>query len=413
MRLAIVGTGISGLYTAWRLNGRHELTLFESKPYIGGHTHTVDVDEGDRSLPVDTGFIVFNHHNYPNFVAMLEQLGVPHQHSDMSFSFSCRKTGLEYRGGQNLKGLFAQRSNLVRPSFLRMLRDIARFNNCADELVASPANVSLGDFLDRNAFRGPLVEHYLLPMAGAIWSAEPHTILEFPAARFGSFFVNHGLLRVKNRIQWRTVSGGSREYVRKILGALDAEVRKDCPVEWIQRSGDKVLIKSRGTPPEEFDGVVMACHSDQALRLLKDPADAEREVLGAMRYQPNDVVLHTDERLLPKRRRAWAAWNYHRLKNPPEGRVSVTYNLTTLQSLHTAKQYLVTLNTNDAIDPDKIVMRTVYDHPLFDAASMAAQQRRDEISGVRNTWYCGAYWGYGFHEDGVASAVPVAEALGG
>jgi len=344
---------------------------------------------------------------------MLDQLGVARQPSDMSFSFSCRKTGLEYRGGQNLKGLFAQRSNLVRPSFLRMLRDIVRFNSCADELVASPANVSLGDFLDRNAFRGPLVEHYLLPMAGAIWSAEPHTILEFPAARFGSFFVNHGLLRVKNRIQWRTVSGGSREYVRSILAVLDADVRTDCPVEWVQRSGDRILIKARGAPPEEFDGVVMACHSDQAFRLLKDPSDAERDVLGAMRYQPNDVVLHTDECLLPQRRRAWAAWNYHRLKNPPEGRVSVTYNLTSLQSLPTKNQYLVTLNTNDAIDPDKIIMRTVYDHPLFDAASMAAQQRRDEISGVRRTWYCGAYWGYGFHEDGVASAVPVAEALGG
>ncbi len=413
MRLAIVGTGISGLYTAWRLGSEHDLTLFESKKYVGGHTHTVDVEEDAQVLPVDTGFIVFNERNYPNFIKMLAELGVDHQPSDMSFSFSCRQTGLEYRGGRRLKGLFAQRRNLLSPSFLRMIREIARFNSFADELVACPASMSLGDFLDRNAFRGPLVEHYLLPMAAAIWSAEPRTILEFPASRFGSFFVNHGLLQVRNRVEWRTVSGGSREYVRKIVAGLGDRVRVDTPVEWIQRLGDKVLIKARGTPPEEFDGVVLACHSDQALRLLKDPSDAERDILGAMRYQPNDVVLHTDERLLPQRRRAWAAWNYHRLNKPPEGRVSVSYNLTTLQNLPTQKQYLVTLNANEAIDPAKILMRTVYDHPLFDRASMAAQQRRDEISGERRTWYCGAYWGYGFHEDGVASAMPVCAALGG
>ena len=413
MRLAIVGTGISGLYTAWKLQGHHDLTLFESKSYAGGHTHTVDVEEGPRTLAVDTGFIVFNERNYPGFMAMLAELGVAHQPSDMSFSFSCRQTGLEYRGGRKLKGLFAQRRNLVRPSFLRMLRDIMRFNSFAEELVASPSSMSLGDFLDRKAFRGPLVEHYLLPMAGAIWSAEPRTILEFPASRFGSFFVNHGLLQIRNRVEWRTVTGGSREYVRRILDQVGDRLRLDTPVEWLRREQDRVLIKARGTPPEEFDGVVLACHSDQALRLLSDPSDAEREVLGAMRYQPNEVVLHTDDSLLPRRRRAWAAWNYHRLSDPPEGLVSVTYNLTTLQNLPTTTQYLVTLNASEAIDPARVIMRTVYDHPLFDTASLAAQQRRDEISGVRNTWYCGAYWGYGFHEDGLASAQPVCRQLAG
>jgi predicted NAD/FAD-binding protein len=249
-----------------------------------------------------------------------------------------------------------------------------------------------------------MVDHYLLPMAGAIWSAEPRTILDFPASRFGSFFVNHGLLQVRNRVRWRTVSGGARQYVRAISAQLGSRLRLNTPVEWIQRLDRHVLVKAHGQPPQEFDGVVIACHSDQALRLLRDPGAAERDILGKMRYQANEAVLHTDASLMPRRRRAWASWNYHRLGATADGLASVTYNLSTLQNLPGRQPLLVTLNTSAAVDPDKVLMRTVYDHPVFDAASLGAQQRRHEISGRRRTWYCGAYWGYGFHEDGAASA---------
>ena len=409
MRIAIIGSGIAGLYSAWRLNAGHDVTVFEAKDYAGGHTHTVDAELDGQDLAVDTGFIVFNERNYPLFTKMLAELGVAHQASDMSFSFSCRDSGLEYRGGERFKGLFAQRRNLLRPSFLRMLRDIQRFNRTAAELVACPAHLSLGDYLDHKAFDGPMVDHYLLPMAGAIWSAEPRTILDFPASRFGSFFVNHGLLQVRNRVRWRTVSGGARQYVRAISAQLGSRLRLNTPVEWIQRLNRHVLVKAHGQPPQEFDAVVIACHSDQALRLLRDPAAAERDILGKIRYQANEAVLHADASLMPRRRRAWAAWNYHRLGATADGLASVTYNLSTLQNLPGRQPLLVTLNTSAAVDPGKILMRTVYDHPVFDATSLGAQQRRHEISGQRRTWYCGAYWGYGFHEDGAASAAAVCD----
>jgi predicted NAD/FAD-binding protein len=410
LHIAIIGTGISGLYAARRLSQRHTVTLFEAKHYAGGHTHTVDVEAEGRRLAIDTGFIVFNEHNYPGFCGMLGELGVTHQPSDMSFSFSCRETGLEYRGGPRLVGLFAQRTNLFRGSFLRMLRDIAQFNRCGPELIGSPPELSLGDFLARKGFGGPIVDHYLLPMAGAIWSAEPRTILDFPARQFGTFFTNHGLMQVSGRLRWRTVTGGARQYVRALTTQLAGALRLDTPVEWIQRLQEHVLVKPRGEPAQAFDRVVLACHSDQALRLLRDPSAAERAVLGAIPYQSNETVLHTDESLLPRRRRAWAAWNYHRL--PGESRhATVTYNLTTLQSLPTSSQFLVTLNATDQIDPRRIIMRTVYDHPVFNAASLSAQHRHGEISGTRHTFYCGAYWGYGFHEDGVNSAIRVCEQL--
>jgi uncharacterized protein len=411
VRVAIIGTGISGLYAARQLASRCELTLFEAQGYPGGHSNTVEVAMDGQRLAIDTGFIVFNEKTYPQFTALLQDLGVASQPSDMSFSFRCGDSGLEYRGDNTFDAIFAQRRNALRPSFYRMIRDILRFNGLADALVAAEPSVTLGDFLAGRGFSGPMVDDYLLPMAGAIWSAEPSRILAFPASHFGRFFRNHGLLQVEGRPQWRTVTGGSREYVRALLRPIRDRLLLDTPVEWVERHADRVLVKARGRPAAEFDEVILACHSDQALALLRDPTGAEREVLGAIGYQANDAVLHTDTRLLPRRRRAWAAWNYHRDGAATSGRVSVTYNLTRLQSLPTHRQFLLTLNGDESVDPRTIVHRQSYSHPLFDAASLRAQQRHAEINGVRRTWYCGAYWGYGFHEDGVQSAAALCNAL--
>jgi len=412
VRVAIIGTGIAGLYAARRLGKHCDLTLYEANSRPGGHSNTVEVAMDGQRLAIDTGFIVYNERTYPAFTALLAELGVATQASDMSFSFRCAISGLEYRGDNTFDAIFAQRRNVLRPSFHRMLRDILRFNALAGELVASPPEVTLGDFLAAHGFRGRMVDDYLLPMAGAIWSAEPSRILAFPAGHFGRFFRNHGLLQVDDRPQWRTIRGGSREYVRALLRPVRDRLLLDSPVESVQRRPDKVVVRARGRPAAEYDQVVFACHSDEALALLADPSDAEREILGAIGWQDNDAVLHTDVRLLPRRRRAWAAWNYHRDAGANGGRASVTYNLTHLQSLPTRRQFLVTLNTDDRIDPAAVVHRETYRHPVFDAGAIRAQSRRDEISGVRRTWYCGAWWGYGFHEDGVQSALAVCNALG-
>jgi len=409
MKIAIVGTGISGMYAAHRLHPKHDITVFESSSRPGGHTNTVDVESDDGSFAIDTGFIVFNHRNYPHFSALLEELDVASQPSRMSFSFKCELSGLEYNGS-SIGALFAQRKNLLRPSFYKMIADIMRFNRSADKLLNSPASMSMGEFLDENGFKGPMVEDYLLPMAGAIWSSEPGMMRRFPAPQFGRFFVNHGLMQVRNRPQWRTVSGGSREYLRAMCKPFEDRILLNAGVEWIKRAADHVTVKANGREAEQFDQVIIATHSDQALGLLSDASDAEQDVLGAIPYQPNDTILHTDTRLMPERRRAWAAWNYQRPQQP-DSNVSVTYNLTTLQNLPTNTQYLVTLNGSQTIDPEKIIKRISYEHPVFNLESMAAQKRWHEINGNNRTWYCGAYWSYGFHEDGVKSALRVVEAL--
>ncbi len=412
MRVAVVGTGISGLYAARQLAPRCELTLFEAQGHAGGHSNTVEVAMDGQRFAIDTGFIVFNEKTYPLFTALLQSLGVAYQPSEMSFSFRCAASGLEYRGDNTFDALFAQRRNAFRPSFYGMLRDILRFNSLGAELVAADPAVTLGTFLADRKLRGRLLDDYLLPMAGAIWSAEPSRILAFPAAHFGRFFQNHGLLQVEGRPQWLTVTGGSREYVRALLRPLRDRLQLDTPVEWVERHPDRVVVKARGRPAAEYDQVIMACHSDQALALLRDPSVAEREVLGAITYQDNDAVLHTDEHLLPRRRRAWASWNYHRRPAATAtSRVAVTYNLTRLQSLSTRRQFLLTLNADETIDPRTVLHRQAYSHPVFDSAALRAQGRHGEISGVHRTWYCGAYWGYGFHEDGVRSAAGVCSAL--
>ncbi|MSR09164.1 MAG: FAD-dependent oxidoreductase [Gammaproteobacteria bacterium] len=412
MRVAVVGTGISGLYAARQLAPRCELTLFEAQGHAGGHSNTVEVAMDGQRFAIDTGFIVFNEKTYPLFTALLQSLGVAYQPSEMSFSFRCAASGLEYRGDNTFDALFAQRRNAFRPSFYGMLRDILRFNSLGAELVVADPAVTLGTFLADRKLRGKLLDDYLLPMAGAIWSAEPSRILAFPAAHFGRFFQNHGLLQVEGRPQWLTVTGGSREYVRALLRPLRDRLQLDTPVEWVERHPDRVVVKARGRPAAEYDQVIMACHSDQALALLRDPSGAEREVLGAIAYQDNDAVLHTDERLLPRRRRAWASWNYHRRPAATAtSRVAVTYNLTRLQSLPTRRQFLLTLNADETIDPRTVLHRQTYSHPVFDSAALRAQGRHGEINGAHRTWYCGAYWGYGFHEDGVRSAAGVCSAL--
>ncbi len=409
MKIAIIGSGISGMYAAHRLHPQHDITLFEADSRPGGHTNTVDVDANGQTYSIDTGFIVFNERNYPNFIALLDELGVASERSEMSFSFKCELSGLEYNG-RSLSALFAQKRNLLRPKFYKMILDIMRFNRSAQTLLNAPDGMSMGEYLDKYNFSGPMVDDYLLPMAGAIWSSEPGMMREFPARQFGRFFMNHGLMQVKDRPQWRTVSKGSREYLKAICKPFADRIRLNSPVESIERFADHVLVTVGGQAAERFDQVVIATHSDQALSMLKDPDASESDVLGAIPYQHNDTVLHTDTRLMPKNRKAWAAWNYHRPQHA-DSHVSVTYNLSTLQNVPDETQFLVTLNGSKQIDKSKVLQRFSYEHPVFNMESMAAQKRWGEINGQRRTWYCGAYWGYGFHEDGVKSAIRVCEAM--
>jgi predicted NAD/FAD-binding protein len=415
VRIAIIGSGISGLVAAHHLHREHDITVFEAGSYAGGHTHTVDVEADGGSFAVDTGFIVFNERNYPQFKGLLHELGVATQAGDMSFSMRCDRSGLEY-SGSSLNTLFAQRANLVRRSFHRMLLDILRLNRHADTLVACPEGLSLGEFLEDHGFDGPVVDDYLLPMAGAIWSAEPAAIMQFPARHFGRFFENHGLLSLWGRPQWRTISGGSREYVRAITRPFLDRLRLSTPVRRVTRQAHRVVVEPANAPAETVDAVVFACHSDQALALLADPSERERDILGAIPYQENSGLLHTDERLLPRRQLARAAWNYHRLpegRGGIAGRVTVTYNLTALQRLKTRRQFLLTLNAPDAVDPSLVLRRLSYTHPVYNARSMAAQQRWAEINGQNRSYFCGAYWGYGFHEDGVLIGMAVARSING
>jgi predicted NAD/FAD-binding protein len=409
MKIAIIGTGISGLTAAWQLRHEHDLTLFEANDYIGGHTHTVEVDVRGQRYAVDTGFIVFNDWTYPNFIALLEQLGVASQPTVMSFSVRCERTGLEYNG-ENLNTLFAQRRNLFRPSFYRMIRDILRFNREAPKLLDGSRDLSLDDYLRQGNYSREFTDHYILPMAAAIWSAEPGMMGAMPARFFVRFFKNHGLLSVNDRPRWRAIRGGSRTYVAALTAPFRDRIRLRCPVEWVRRHPTHVQVKPWNGPAEHFDEAVIATHSDQALRLLADPTPCEREILGAIPYQANEAVLHADTRLLPCRKLAWAAWNYH-LPARRRDRVAVTYNMNILQSLDAPETFCVTLNPSEAIEPARILYRTTYHHPVFTKAGVEAQARRDEISGVNRTWYCGAYWGYGFHEDGVNSGLAVARGL--
>ena len=408
MRIAVIGAGIAGLYAAWRLSGQHEVTVFEAGNYPGGHTNTIDVDWQGKHYAVDTGFIVFNDWTYPNFMAMLRELGVAWQPSNMSFSLRCERTGLEYNG-TSLNALFAQRSNIVSPSFLRMIYDILRFNRESRALLkTNDDKLTLGEYLRSNGYSQSFTDRYILPMGRAIWSAAADAMLSFPARFFVDFFERHGFLNIDNRPQWQAVKGGSREYVRKLIAAMKADVRLSTPIEGVRRRPNEVEVCTRLGEVDRFDHVFIACHSDQALDILSDPTPAEREVLSAFPYAANEAILHTDTSLLPRRPLARAAWNYHALKNPQQP-VALTYDMNILQTLDAPTRFLVTLNHADAIDKSKIIQRIAYHHPVYLPAGVAAQARHREVNGARRTYFCGAYWRYGFHEDGVVTAMRALE----
>lgn len=404
MKIAIIGSGIAGNVAAYHLHKDHDITLFEANDYVGGHTHTHTIEWQDRQFSIDTGFIVFNYRTYPNFTRLLDELQVPVQPSNMGFSVKCETTGLEYNGN-NLNSLFAQRRNLLRPSFHRMLRDILRFNRQAPSLLQScDDSLSLGDYLQQQAYGHEFIERYIIPMGAAIWSTDPARMQTFPAYSFVRFFHNHGLLSVADRPTWYVIKGGSNQYVKKLIQPFHDRIRLNSRVESIRRFPGHVEITPRNQPTERFDAVFIASHSDQALAMLSDATKQEQEILGAIPYQENTAVLHTDKTILPERRLAWAAWNYHLLQES-SSRVALTYNMNILQGLDTPEQFCVTLNNDSAIDESRIIKRMRYHHPVYTPTGMAAQQRQKEINGTNRTYFCGAYWRYGFHEDGVVSAL--------
>jgi predicted NAD/FAD-binding protein len=395
MRIAVIGAGIAGNVAAWHLHrAGHDIAVFEAGSHVGGHTHTHEID----GHAIDTGFIVYNARTYPKFVALLEEFDVASQPSSMSFSVRNESTGLEYNGTR-LSTFFAQRRNLLRPSFYRMLADIVRFNREAPRLIDTHPSSTLGEYLEGNRYSREFIRDYIVPMGAAIWSTHPQRIFGFPACFFVRFLSNHGMLSLDDRPQWRVIRGGSARYVEKLVAPFRHRIRLNSPVRSVRRIAGGVLVDG-----ERFDHAFIACHSDQALAMLADPSPAEREVLGAIRYQENEAVLHTDASLLPRRRRAWAAWNYHVLPEPG-GPVALTYNMNILQGLDARDTYCVTLNRSADIDPARILKRLVYHHPLFTPEAVAAQKRHGELNGARRTYYCGAYWRFGFHEDGVASAL--------
>jgi predicted NAD/FAD-binding protein len=420
MRIAVVGSGIAGNAAAWTLSQRYKVTVYERELRPGGHSHTVTVDYDGERIAVDTGFIVYNELNYPNFSSMLAHLGVETVASCMSFSLSADNGRFEWKGGGGgfkgmLEGLFAQPSNLLSPSYLVMLRDILRFNaaSVADLRNGRLAGLSLGDYFAGTGCSARLLTDYLAPMGGAIWSTSADDMLNFPAENFVAFFDNHRLLHY-GRPVWRTVKGGSQSYVERLVPAFRQRLRLGCAVTAIRRTALGVTIDDSHGRSESYDHVVIAAHSDEALALLADASPQERSILGAIRYAPNVAYLHRDPQLMPRRRRAWASWNF--LRWPREGSpvndVAVTYWMNSLQSIDASRPLFVSLNPPFAPDPELTFGRYEYDHPQYDAAAFAAQKRLDEIQGRRHTWFCGAWHGYGFHEDGLRSALAVSEALG-
>ena len=409
MRIAVVGSGIAGLASAWWLSRRHEVVLFEGNDYLGGHTHTHEVEQAGRRHAIDSGFIVFNPDHYPLLCGLFETLGVASQPTTMSFSVHSERSGVEYNA-TSLDALFCQRRNLLSPRFLGMLKDLARFYREAPALLHGEGpGPTLGDYLRDCGYGNAFRDEHLVPMASALWSSPPQRILEFPARYLVQFMANHQMMTLGQRAPWRVVQGGSASYVRALRKRWSVQERLNCPVLAVRRDAQGVELDSpRGR--ERFDHIVLACHSDDALRLLGDADDRERDILGAIRYQSNDTVLHTDARLLPRRRKAWAAWNAH-VPRDPEAPCTVSYCMNLLQGVESPEPFVVTLNRSEAIDPARVLRRMHYRHPVYDHAMVAAQQRRGEIQGRRRTWFAGAYWGWGFHEDGIRSAHDVVAAL--
>lgn len=423
MKIAIIGSGISGLTAAWLLHQSHEITVFEANDYVGGHTHTIDVDVDGEQLAIDTGFIVYNDWTYPNFIQMLERLGVDSLATEMSFSVRCERSRIEYNGS-NLNGLFAQRSNLLKPRFHRMLQDILRFNREAVELLeADHDSLTVDEYVTQRGYSKQFSDLYLIPMGAAIWSCPPETFGKFPVRFIVEFYRNHGLLSIRNRPQWRVISGGSKRYVEKLIAPFEDRIRLSTSVGSIVREESGVMIRATGSEDERFDHAIFACHSDQALRILGDSATmTEQNVLNEFPYQKNSAVLHWDDSVLPQRRRAWASWNYHIDGSPPDGQqelngttgqsATVTYNMNILQRLNAQRTYCVTLNRDAAIDPAKVIGKYEYHHPVYTTERRVAQQKHPDLINHNRTSFCGAYWGNGFHEDGVTSALAVCRQLG-
>ena len=411
MRVAVVGGGVSGIVAAHELRRRgHEIVLFEAADRLGGHTNTITVERADGTWSVDTGFIVLNDRNYPNFTRLLGDAGVAIQPTHMGFSVKAEDMDFEYAGTPT--GVFCQRTNLVNPVFWRMIADLLRFNRELAELLAAGGDgPSLGEWVDRGGYSRAFIDRLIVPQASAVWSADPAAMWSFPVRFLAEFFANHGMLGFRDRPQWQTVVGGSRRYVEALTRPFADRVRLGTPVSGIVRADDGVTLRA-DKATERFDHVVLACHSDQALAALGDPSPVERQLLGAFPYQRNEAVLHTDRSLLPRRRAAWQAWNYH-LFARPRPMTTVTYYMNHLQRLTAADDFCVSLNMTDRIDPAQIIEVIPYAHPVYTAAGVAAQARWSEVSGTRRTHFCGAYWGWGFHEDGVVSALRACEALGG
>lgn len=414
-RVAVIGGGVAGIVAAHRLQKTHDVTLLEQSDYLGGHTHTITVPDGpDAGTPIDTGFIVFNEATYPHFIRFLDELEVPSRRTEMSFGFQCLQSGLVY-AGNDLNGLFAQRSNLINPQFYRFLLEIGRFSRLASlDLDTGQDLGTLEQWTRRHRFLPYMVENYLKPMAAAIWSCPAGQVAAFPARAFLLFFRNHGLLSFRNRPSWRTVSGGSWSYVKAFTRTFTGTIRLEAGVERLDRTDDGVLVTCKEGFRERFDQAVIATHADQALRLLGDPTPEERRLLGPWRYEANSTVLHTDLSVLPPMQRAWACWNFRReaVKGADQP-VFVTYGMNLLQGLTTQRQYLVTLNRPSDYDESKVIARMIYHHPVYTADSMATQPELPSLNGVNRTWFCGSYFGYGFHEDAVRSSVQAVNLLQG
>lgn len=411
MRIAIIGSGISGLSTAYMLHKKHDITVFEADNRLGGHTNTVDVEIADKPYAVDTGFIVFNDKTYPNFIKLMNTLGIESQEAPMGFSVVNEASGLQYSSAVP-GGILAQPSNIVKPRFLKMLSDILKFMRNSDAIMASGDSRPLGQYLREEGYSDAFIEDYLLPIGSAIWSAPLEVTGEFPVDQFVHFFHNHGLLSVKGNVQWRTITGGSNSYIQPLIEPFKENIRLNSAVHNVSRVEDGVMVTAGSSEPELFDEVVFACHSDQALSMIEQPTTAEQQVLGDLPYQNNEAVLHTDSRLLPSAKRAASGWNY-RVRGNGDQSAQLSYNMNFLQNIKCPETLIVSLNQTDKINPNRILYTTQYAHPVYNKQSAAARERWSDISGADRLHFCGAYWTFGFHEDGVKSAIRVAAMLDG
>ena len=412
MKIAIIGSGISGLTSAYLLNRNHDITVFEANDYIGGHTHTHNIKIKDKEYAVDTGFIVYNERTYPNFIKLLDTLGVERQLSTMGFSVKSASEDYEY-AGESLNSLFAKRSNIFRLGFLRMLYEMYRFGKKSDSTgLGLDVSITLGTYLRSENYSNEFINYFIIPMGAAIWSTPANKVLNMPAYFFIKFFYNHGMLEIINRPKWWVIKDGSSAYIKKIIKGFESKINLSSPIRTVSRLDNGIEIETANSKkPLIFDAVVFATHSDQALGMLKDPTEKEKDILSSIPYQKNEVLLHTDSSVLPKRKLAWASWNYQ-LDSNPESPVVLTYNMNILQSLDCDETFCVTLNDHQSVDKSKVLKKITYHHPLFTVKGIEAQKRKLEISGVNNTYYCGAYWHNGFHEDGVASAIEVCKHFG-